>query len=1085
METTGTSLPTCKEEDEEEDTPMEISVLEAQRMVVLKELKQTLAKHYTGNHVVVESISCGPTTTSITATTTTTATEVAKPEQQQQQQAAVEQQNKQVVMNDLTKWVSGIYTNHHHVVESSNSSSNSSLQEEVDDTLDEEEVEDYDQQGVLTVSKHKTEEEEEEEVVVESPVKSLPLQQEQEHLPVFSTPVQKAPITTPSKDLPRSHHYYFQTTPSKQQQLPLPPPQEEDDRSVFTEVTIDEIVQHMVPVLPESSQKTRDFKYQMRKSFLAFEQLVKAKEDNYEDADDGDDEYDEETVMEDRNKKNNKHDCLDDNKSVMTEWTVDELVEQATTTAQSNHHHPPPPKLQAFQEEMRKSFQVFEALLGEEEEEEEEEGVADESKLHSNSSFEEITVADESLVPQQRTRQDSYDEYTIEGDQTFLEEDEEDDNPSALEANHSYDEITVDETVLAEQPSAAAKSSSGSNNKGQLKQERVKQFQDERKKSFSVFESIVLKQQKEEEDEDDNKSCMTEYTVEEIVKQVIPKGNDSKSFAREMRQSFLAFESLLKQNEEEESVWDEQTIQESAAPSSTPAAAKMNAAPTPAVEQTTKPQPQQDSASVSSTPVSIKSGKNYEDAISLVGSVASGSGINYSDAISLVDSRQESSAMKAEAGAPFHHSHQSVDGDEKEEAASTDSPDNLLKQTQRFITTIGGMVSFDKGDSTDHTEQETLSGETQLKEDELAVHQVISPIRREEVEVYNALPTAVPKTTQRQKDGPMLIFNPLGDLLPPTPPPFQAQAAHDRVTPSKINVLLNSRMFSDQGLVLPAEENKPEHTTPQRNMPVMNVEFDDGGYDDDDDMTQLTFDHSFHESPIKLPVAPKDEESSAKGDDNVSTCSSQASKGIADLLRRDIWSPDLATVKGALEKLGSEASKGASYRSYIVKFGGLLGILRAMDMNQNHAGIQVAACMTLEQMALDPDTQMSIGEVGGIPVISNVMQHNMGLVQIQRAASAALVNISCCPQEEIDGALEAIILSMTKHANDSEVQENSFKALANLTMDSPARLKELSNRGGLAAMTMALQKPWSNRAEHHEAISLLSMLLRNLAECSQ
>jgi hypothetical protein len=171
--------------------------------------------------------------------------------------------------------------------------------------------------------------------------------------------------------------------------------------------------------------------------------------------------------MEDRNKKNNKHDCLDDNKSVMTEWTVDELVEQATTTAQSNHHHPPPPKLQAFQEEMRKSFQAFEALLGEEEEEdEEEEGVADESKLHSNSSFEEITVADESLVPQQRTRQDSYDEYTIEGDQTFLEEDEEDDNPSALEANHSYDEITVDETVLAEQPSAAAKSSSGSNNKG-------------------------------------------------------------------------------------------------------------------------------------------------------------------------------------------------------------------------------------------------------------------------------------------------------------------------------------------------------------------------------------------------------------------------------------------------------------------------------------------------------------------------------------------------------------------------------------------------------------------------------------------
>jgi hypothetical protein len=493
---------------------------------------------------------------------------------------------------------------------------------------------------------------------------------------------------------------------------------------------------------------------------------------------------------------------------------------------------------------------------------------------------------------------------------------------------------------------------------------------------------------------------MTEYTVEEIVSQVIPKGDNPKTFAREMRKSFLAFESLLKQNEEEESeeeesVWDEQTIHETAAPPSTPAAAKTNAAPTPAVEQTPRPQPQQDSASVSSTPVSIKSGKNYEDAISLVGSVASGSGINYSDAISVVSSRQESS--------------QSFDVEEKKDAASAD---NLLKQTQRFLTTIGGMVSFDKGDSTDHTEQETLSGETQLQEDELAVHQVKSPNPREEAEVYNALPTAVPKTTQRRKDGPMLLLNPLGDLLLPTPPLFQAQAAHDPVTPSKINVLLNSRMFSDQGLVLPAEENKPKHTTPQRNMPVMNVEFNNGGYDDDDDdMTQITFDHTVHETPTKPFVAPKDEETSAKEDDNVSTCSSQASKGIADLLRRDIWSPDVATVQGALEKLGSEASKGASYRSYIVKFGGLLGILRAMDMNQSHDGILVAACMTLERMALDPDTQMSIGEVGGIPVISNVMQNNMGHVQIQRAASAALVNISCCPQGDIDGALEAVILS--------------------------------------------------------------------------
>ena len=219
-------------------------------------------------------------------------------------------------------------------------------------------------------------------------------------------------------------------------------------------------------------------------------------------------------------------------------------------------------------------------------------------------------------------------------------------------------------------------------------------------------------------------------------------------------------------------------------------------------------------------------------------------------------------------------------------------------------------------------------------------------------------------------------------------------------------------------------------------------------------------------------------------DDNASSCSSQVSKDIADILRKDIWSSDVAVVQSSLEQLGITAGKGSSFRSNIVQFGGLLAILRAMDMNPTHSGIQLAGCMTLERMALDPMTQQAIGGVGGIPALSIVMKNNMNSVHIHRAASAALVNISCCPQEDIEGAIEALISSVTKHAADAELQENCFKALANLCMDKSMRLKELSKRGGLAAMTMALQRPWDNKAEHHEAISLLSMLLRNLTECN-
>jgi hypothetical protein len=164
-----------------------------------------------------------------------------------------------------------------------------------------------------------------------------------------------------------------------------------------------------------------------------------------------------------------------------------------------------------------------------------------------------------------------------------------------------------------------------------------------------------------------------------------------------------------------------------------------------------------------------------------------------------------------------------------------------------------------------------------------------------------------------------------------------------------------------------------------------------------------------------------------------------------------------------------------------------------MEVNLVHDRIQMAACTALEKLALDADTQVAIGEVGGISAVVGAMGAHVDNAGVQQASCAALVNISHHHGTEnddyleisADGAIQALCTSMMRHGDNVEIQANAFGALANLCLDNQERLKELSQAGGLAAMTMALQKPWKSKTEKHEAISTLSILLRGLAECDQ
>lgn len=348
------------------------------------------------------------------------------------------------------------------------------------------------------------------------------------------------------------------------------------------------------------------------------------------------------------------------------------------------------------------------------------------------------------------------------------------------------------------------------------------------------------------------------------------------------------------------------------------------------------------------------------------------------------------------------------------------------------------------------------------------------------------------------------------------------------LTSPHLTSMLSSRMFAD--MQLPQELQLRQ---------LHSVDCDHGFYPtitikpEDDELTQLTFDETmgstggtqdqqlqeamYIENSTKEKEVPRsslsyadvtsvvgsqnteqtrdttvsDDGSSHQGDGGSfkSCISTESSQFVAELLRRDIWSPDIAVVETALEKLGQEASKGFHERSNIVRYGGLLAMLRAMEMKPDKPQIQIAACVALEKMSKDVSTQVAIGEVGGIPAVANSMGGHSGEVALQKAACQALACLtqhreggSVLSQVPIptEGVVEVVTKTMQEHPDDADIQANAFATLANLCLDSHSRLRELKESGGLAAMTMALQVPWSNPTDQHEAISTLSILLRSM-----
>lgn len=369
-------------------------------------------------------------------------------------------------------------------------------------------------------------------------------------------------------------------------------------------------------------------------------------------------------------------------------------------------------------------------------------------------------------------------------------------------------------------------------------------------------------------------------------------------------------------------------------------------------------------------------------------------------------------------------------------------------------------------------------------------------------------------------------------------------------TPSKPERLATSQLLKDAvaKVITPATaaSGSPPHRRPSvmddlggDGVPVVTTH---GNTFDDDEMTQITFDYTMdgmnsvtqdHERAnayldksnkrFSIPSPPRKQsavdsqdtqptrastlpQNTQEGMDNSmnnrstassADLSSQAAqalaKSVAKILRVDIWSPKVTVAQTALEKLSKAACSGSYQRSNIVRLGGIIAILRAMQMHPLNVAIQKEALSTFECLSADHEASLAMGDVGAISAIATCLQSHMDQEDIQVSGCkvmAAMTKIRS-PEEShdadgddvpVDGAVPALVASMTRYAKNSDIQAHAFCACANLCMDNRERLQELSEVGGLTSMTMALQKPWKSKMDQHEAISTLSILLRSLAE---
>jgi len=162
---------------------------------------------------------------------------------------------------------------------------------------------------------------------------------------------------------------------------------------------------------------------------------------------------------------------------------------------------------------------------------------------------------------------------------------------------------------------------------------------------------------------------------------------------------------------------------------------------------------------------------------------------------------------------------------------------------------------------------------------------------------------------------------------------------------------------------------------------------------DDDDMTQITMDHALMRQSTKnlgdVSIYP-----SVSIAWEAENCSSTSKKRIQEIFWHDLYSCEFSVVQLAIEELRRIVASEPKNRKQIVRMGGVMAIMGAMEKYFELEAIQYYCCVIIELLlSMEPDAHKVFNEIKGIQLIARSMQDQANSDRVQEAGRAALETV--------------------------------------------------------------------------------------------
>lgn len=210
-------------------------------------------------------------------------------------------------------------------------------------------------------------------------------------------------------------------------------------------------------------------------------------------------------------------------------------------------------------------------------------------------------------------------------------------------------------------------------------------------------------------------------------------------------------------------------------------------------------------------------------------------------------------------------------------------------------------------------------------------------------------------------------------------------------------------------------------------------------------------------------------------------------RSIADLVRHDLPSANIHVVTAALQQITLDCWDDAAIRSTVVRCGGLLAVVQAMETHSSNTVVQVAACQALTKLALDADNEVALAELGGIDAILSALMTHFECPDVQTAAWQALQNGTCqaaLQRLSLDtaGGMQVLLHAFQQHAPHNATAACAAAAtVANLCVANPTRTSRVVQANGIVLLAQQLQHHWGDDEARTDLAQSLERLCEGIA----